>query len=165
MPSQGLPVVTFEQGLALHVNGERARVVHDPSSHTDGDSAVFFEGSKVVHMGDLFFAARFPFVDLDSGGSVRGLARSIDSILAEITSEWRIIPGHGPVSTVDDLRTYRAMLGECTELVEKALARGASAADMNSEKLFAKYESWGAGFIRTDAWIDTLVREIATERR
>jgi len=72
-PKQALPVITFDQALSVHWNGEEIKVVHFPHGHTDGDSVVFFTGSHVVHMGDDFFAGQFPFVDLGTGGSVQGL--------------------------------------------------------------------------------------------
>src|SRR3982751_4716420 len=72
-PSFALPIVTYTQSITLHMNGEEIRAVHYPNGHTDGDTVVFFVNSNVVHLGDDFFAGRFPFVDLDSGGSVQGL--------------------------------------------------------------------------------------------
>src|ERR1041385_3381718 len=72
-PKEALPVITFDQALSVHFNGEEIRAIHFPHGHTDGDSVIFFSASNVVHLGDDFFAGRFPFVDLESGGSVEGL--------------------------------------------------------------------------------------------
>jgi len=76
-PAKALPVVTFDESLSVHFNGEEIKAVHYPHGHTDGDAIIFFTGSNVVHMGDDFFAGFFPFVDLDSGGSVQGLAENV----------------------------------------------------------------------------------------
>ena len=75
-PQRALPVVTFDDSLSIHFNGEEIRVIHFPNSHTDGDSVVLFIGSNVVHMGDLFFSGRFPYVDLDRDGDVEGLIKA-----------------------------------------------------------------------------------------
>src|SRR6478672_5770134 len=83
-PKEALPVITFDQALSVHFNGEEIRVIHFPHGHTDGDSVIFFTNSNVVHMGDDFFAGRFPFVDLDSGGDVEGLLKNIGDIIPKI---------------------------------------------------------------------------------
>ncbi|HEX7956823.1 MAG TPA: MBL fold metallo-hydrolase, partial [Pyrinomonadaceae bacterium] len=114
LPKEGLPVVTYETVLSVHFNGEEVRVVHFPAGHTDGDSVVYFTGSNVIHMGDDFFSGRFPFIDLDNGGSVEGLARNVAEIIAKAPAGVKIIPGHGPLSTLADLRAYHAMLVETT---------------------------------------------------
>src|SRR5678815_4295985 len=71
-PPEALPVITFADAVSVHFNGEEIKAIHFPHGHTDGDSVIFFTKSNVVHLGDDFFAGRFPFVDLDSGGSVQG---------------------------------------------------------------------------------------------
>ena len=83
-PKEALPVVTFNQNLTVHFNGEEIRAIHYPHGHTDGDSVIFFTSSNVVHLGDDFFAGRFPFVDLDSGGNVEGLTKNIGEIIEKI---------------------------------------------------------------------------------
>ena len=160
MLEHGLPVITYEDGLRLRINGETLRVVHYPSCHTDGDSIVFFEEANVVHMGDTFFSGRFPFIDLDSGGSVSGLIAAVTSILAEIDDETQIIPGHGPLSSKQDLADYLEMLRTLHARVAAVLAEGATVQDMLLDDLFADYADWGTGFINTEAWAQTLAREI-----
>jgi len=159
-PAHALPVVTYPQSLSLHLNGEEVRLVHYPGAHTDGDSVVFFTGSNVVHMGDLFFAGRFPFIDLDSGGSVRGLERSVTEILEVLADDVKIIPGHGPLSTKEDLRKYREMLRESIARVEKALATGKSAEEMKQEQVLAGYEEWAWGFVGVERFLETLARDL-----
>jgi glyoxylase-like metal-dependent hydrolase (beta-lactamase superfamily II) len=161
MPAVGLPVVTYPQQVSVHFNGEEIRVEHFPSSHTDGDSVVFFTGSDVVHMGDLFFLARFPYVDIDAGGSVRGLIESVNAVLARVSDETKIIPGHGALANKGDLAEYRDMLVDTLARVEAALAEGASADDLKRDAILADYAEWGTGFINSDRFIDTLVRELS----
>lgn len=159
MEPAGLPVVTFADGLSVHFNGEEIRMRHFPAAHTDGDSAVYFAGSKVAHLGDLFFNGRFPFVDLDSGGSVAGLTRAVESVLADLPEGSKIIPGHGPLATRADLERYRDMLVEAQQLVKEALAAGDDVPAMLSNGLLKAYDSWSWSFIDTKKFLETLVRE------
>jgi len=160
-PREALPVITYESGVSFHFNGEEVRVVHFPTGHTDGDSVIFFTGSNVIHLGDDFFAGRFPFVDIDSGGSVEGLIRNIGEIIAQAPAGVKLIPGHGPVSTVDDLRAYHAMLRETTDLIRKRMKAGRTLEQLKAEGLPAQWKQWGTGFINTDRWIETVHREFS----
>ena len=157
-PKEALPVITFGQSLSVHFNGEEIKVLHYPHGHTDGDSVIFFTGSNVVHMGDDFFAGRFPFVDLESGGSVEGLVRNIGEIIAKLPAGVKIIPGHGPISSADDLKLYHRMLVETSEIVHKKMAAGKTLDQIKSEGLPEEWKAWGSGFIKTDAWIETIYR-------
>src|ERR1044072_1204729 len=103
-PKEALPVITFDQTLTVHFNGEDIRAIHYPRGHTDGDSVIFFSASNVVHLGDDFFAGRFPFVDLESGGSVEGLVKNIGELINKIPADAKLSPGHGAISTLDDLK-------------------------------------------------------------
>lgn len=158
-PIAALPVVTFEDRLTLYVNGEEIEVRHVANAHTDGDSIVWFRGSNVLHLGDTFFHKRFPFIDLDSGGSVRGLTRVIGELLAQLPKDIKIIPGHGPLATLDDLAGYHAMLIDCQKLVADALAAGKDAKAMKEAKLLSKYDAYSWNFISAERFIDVLARD------
>ncbi|HEX8353773.1 MAG TPA: MBL fold metallo-hydrolase [Pyrinomonadaceae bacterium] len=160
LPKEGLPVVTYDTTLSVHFNGEEVRVIHFPAGHTDGDSVVYFTGSNVIHMGDDFFAGAFPFIDLDNGGSVEGLARNVAEIIARAPAGVKIIPGHGPLSTVEDLRAYHSMLVETTEVVRTRLRAGRTLEQAKAEGLPDKWKSWGAGFINTQDWIGLVYRSL-----
>jgi glyoxylase-like metal-dependent hydrolase (beta-lactamase superfamily II) len=155
-PKEALPVITFGQSLSVHFNGEEIKVIHFPQGHTDGDSVIFFTGSNVVHMGDDFFAGRFPFVDLSSGGTVEGLAKNIGEILGKLPADAKLIPGHGPISTTDDLKLYHRMLVTSIDVVRKKIAAGKTLAEIKAEGLPEEWKSWGTGFIKTDSWIETI---------
>ena len=135
LPKEGLPVVTYDTTVSIHFNGEEVRVVHFPAGHTDGDSVVYFTGSNVIHMGDDFFAARFPFVDIDNGGSVEGLTRNVAEIISKAPADVKIIPGHGPLSTLADLRAYHSMLSETTDIVRGRLRAGRTLEQAKAEGL------------------------------
>jgi len=155
-PKEGLPVITFNQSVSIHFNGEEIRAIHFPAGHTDGDSVIFFTASNVIHMGDHFFAGRFPFVDLEHGGSVEGLTQNIEAVIARAPADVKIIPGHGPLSTLDDLKLYRRMLSETTALVRKGMAEGKTLAQLKTAGLPDEWKQWGTGFINTGVWIETI---------
>jgi cyclase len=161
-PETALPLITFNASMTFYFNGEEVRVIHYPHGHTDGDSVIFFMGSNVVHMGDDFWAgSRFPFVDLESGGSVEGLTKNIADIIQKLPAGAKIIPGHGPLSTVDDLKLFHRMLVETTAIVRKGMAAGKSLEQLKKEGLPEEWKPWGAGYIKTDKWIETIYRSFS----
>ena len=153
-----LPIVTYTESMTIHLNGEEIRLVHYPNGHTDGDTVVFFEKANVVHLGDDFFVGRFPFVDLDSGGSVQGLINNVASLITKIPADAKLIPGHGPLSTHADLKAYHAMLLESSKIVTDAMKAGKSLEEIQKTGLPEKFKEAGSGFIKTDAWIATIHR-------
>ena len=158
---KALPVVTFEQGLSLWWNGEEIRAIHPGIGHTDGDSVIWFMRSNVVHMGDDYFAGMFPFVDLGSGGSVTKLIESLDVILGQIPADAKVIPGHGPVTGVAELRSYRGMLDGVVAAVRKGLASGKTVEQMQKEKVLAPWEDWGKGFVNADTFLAVVAEDLA----
>ena len=160
----GLPMITYNEGLSIYFNGEEVRAVHFPSGHTDGDTVLFFTASNVVHLGDDFFAGKFPFVDLDSGGSVEGLAKNIGELIKTIPSDAKLIPGHGPVSTVSDLKTYHQMLLEATAIVREKM-KTKSLDEIKKEGLPEKYKSWSWDFIKTESWIETIYKSYSPAKK
>ena len=163
-PKEALPVVTFNQNLTVHFNGEEIRAIHYPHGHTDGDSVIFFTSSNVVHLGDNFFAGRFPFVDLDSGGNVEGLTKNIGEIIEKIPAGAKLIPGHGPLSTIDDLKTYHSMLIKTTDIVRQKVAAGKTLEQIKSEGLPDEWKSWGTGFIKTDLWLELVHKSLTAKK-
>jgi glyoxylase-like metal-dependent hydrolase (beta-lactamase superfamily II) len=159
-PPQALPVITFGQSLSVHFNGEEIKVIHFPHGHTDGDSVIFFTGSNVVHMGDDFFAGRFPFVDLGSGGSVQGLIGDVESALGQIPDDAKIIPGHGPLSTKADLKAFLTMLKETSAVVQKGIAAGKDLKAIQAAGLPEQWKPWGSGFIDTDRWLQIIYEDL-----
>jgi len=162
-PKEALPVITFDQTLTVHFNGEDIRAIHYPKGHTDGDSVIFFSASNVVHLGDDFFAGRFPFVDLESGGSVEGLVKNIGEIITKIPADAKLIPGHGPISTLDDLKSYHRMLQQTTEIVRGKISAGKTLDQIKSEGLPAEWAPWGTGFIKTDRWVETIYKSLTAK--
>ena len=160
-PKEALPVITFDQSVSIHFNGEEIRVIHFPRGHTDGDAVIFFTGSNVVHMGDDFFNGMFPFIDLDSGGDVDGYVKNVGEVIAKLPADVKIIPGHGPLASVDDLKGFHRMLRETTDVVRRKMAAGKTLDQIKAEGLPDEWKSWGNGFIKTDRWIATIHRSFA----
>lgn len=163
-PKEALPVITFDQSLSVFFNGEEIRAIHFPRGHTDGDSVIFFKGSNVVHMGDNFFAGKFPFVDIDNGGDIENLAKNIADILGRLPAGVKIIPGHGPLSTADDLKLFHRMLVETTDIVRKHMSAGKTLEQIKSEGLPETWKSWGTGFIKTPQWLELVYQGLSKHR-
>lgn len=162
-----LPVVTFHEGLSLWWNGEEIKAIHVPPGHTDGDTVIWFTKSNVVHMGDDYFnTGGYPFCDLKSGGSVVGSIHAIDIILGQIPKDAKIIPGHGDVATVDDLRKYRSSLEEMVNAVKAGLKKKKTLEQLQKENVLAAWDSagWGKKFVSTNDFIATIVEDLKAKK-
>jgi cyclase len=161
---RGLPMLTFQQGVSLWLNGEPVRAIHVRPGHTDGDTVVLFTKSNVVHMGDDFVTYGFPVFDVGNGGSIRGMVGAIDELLPQIPADAKIIPGHGPVSTVADLKKFRDRLDEIVALVSGGLKSGKTVEQMQKEKLLAPYQDWNGGPFKADQYIEMVSRELKEKK-
>lgn len=155
-----LPVITFNDRATVHVNGEDIRAIHMPHGHTDGDAVIEFTQSNVIHMGDDFFNGFFPFVDLENGGSVRGMLANVESVLAHAREDARIIPGHGPLGDKASLRAFADVLRGSISAVNNAIKAGKTLDQMKQEKVLAAYESWGKGFINLDRFTEFVYTDL-----
>jgi cyclase len=160
-PSIALPVVTYDKGLKLHLNGEEVRVIALSPAHTDGDSLVVWTKSNVIHMGDTFFnKVTYPFVDLNSGGNVRGMIKAADTALALANDTTKIIPGHGPVATKADLLAYRDMVAAITAKVSAAMKKGRSLEKIKAMQPAAGYPVESKGFITPDVFVEAVYKSL-----
>jgi glyoxylase-like metal-dependent hydrolase (beta-lactamase superfamily II) len=159
-PKDALPVVTFGDGVTLHLNGDTLHVVHVANAHTDGDSLVHWQRANVLHMGDTFFHRQsFPFIDLSSGGSIDGLIRAVDTALAMTNSGSRIIPGHGPVASRQELAAYRVMLVDVRAKVQAGIRARRSLAQIQATKPAARY-GMPSGFITPDRFVEAVYNSL-----
>ncbi len=153
-PGSALPIVTFAQDMSIWRNGDHLHIFYAPHAHTDGDAIIHFEKANVVHMGDTFFNGLYPFIDLDSGGNVRGIIAAADRVLALANDATRIIPGHGPVGSKADLIAYRAYLVDVMAKVQTAITAGKTLAQVQATKPSAAYDAkYGGAFIKPDAFV------------
>lgn len=159
-----LPVLTFNDSVTIHLNGEDIGVVHYASGHTDGDSIIFFPKSNVVHMGDDFVTYGFPFIDLGSGGSVKGMIDATEYVIAKLPADVKVIPGHGPISNLDDMRNFVKMLKDTRDVVAKAIKDGKTLEKMKEEKILEPWKKWSGDFISSDAFIETLYNDLSGKK-
>ena len=155
-PKAALPIMTYGQGITLHLNGDTIEVMFTGGGHTDGDSVVHWREDNVVHMGDLYFnIPGYPFVDGDSGGSVVNMMNSLDAVIRMIDDDTKVIPGHGPMSNKAELVAYRAMIGAAVEAVRTMRAQGMNEEAIVAAKPLAQFDR-GEGFIGPDAFVKAI---------
>jgi glyoxylase-like metal-dependent hydrolase (beta-lactamase superfamily II) len=152
-PKAALPVVTFADGVTLHLNGDTLHVIHVANAHTDGDSLVHWQKANVLHMGDTFFHKdSFPFIDLSSGGSIDGVIAAAAKGLGLANAQTRIIPGHGPVASRAELAAYHAMLVDIRARVAAGIKAKRTLAQIQATRPAARYGMPG-GFIKPDQFV------------
>jgi cyclase len=149
LPPRSLPTITFSDSLVMHFNNEEIRLIHLPNGHTDNDVVVYFTGSKVIHTGDMFFYGMFPGVYREGGGDIRHLVVNLEKIVKAIPADAKVIPGHGDLATVEDLKNYITMLKETIAIVENGIKGGKTADQMIEQKALAKYDALGSGGAQT----------------
>ncbi|KKO44427.1 Zn-dependent hydrolase [Arsukibacterium ikkense] len=157
-PRSGLPTETFSKQLSLHVGGRKIRLEYLPPSHTDGDVIVWFEDSNVLHMGDMLFEGRFPFIDLNNGGSVRGYIANIAYVIDLIDDDTKVIPGHGELTDKAGLQRFYQMMLQTLAQVEQQQAKGLNAEQIVAAGLGEQWQSWHWNFITEQRWINTLLQ-------
>jgi cyclase len=155
-----LPVITHEKGFSLFFNGEEVRLLGFGPGHTDGDTAIYFTKSNVLQLGDQFVNGRFPYVDVVNGGDVKGLVRNLDSLLAWLPDDAKVIPGHGKVATPADLRLFRDTIAETVDFVEKGIAAGKTSDEIKASAPLEKYRSWSAGAQNAPRWFDAVYNSL-----
>ena len=156
-----LPIITFADSVTLHVNGEDVEVRHVAPAHTDGDSIIHFKKSNVLHMGDNFFNGMYPFMDVDSGGSIDGAVAAADAGLSMADGATKVIPGHGPMGSKADLQKYREMLGGIRDRVKALVAQGKTLDQIVAAKPTAQWDAaWGGGFMKPDLFVGVVHRSL-----
>jgi glyoxylase-like metal-dependent hydrolase (beta-lactamase superfamily II) len=159
-PRGALPVVTFGDGATLHLNGDTMRIIHVEHAHTDGDSLVRWQKANVLHMGDTFFhKVTFPFIDLDSGGSIDGMIAAVEKGLGMADERTRIIPGHGPVASRAELAAYRDMLVDIRGKVAAGISAKRTIEQIKAEKIVGRY-GMTDGFMKPDAFVESVYRSL-----
>ena len=159
-----LPIITFDHDVTVHLNGEDIRALYFPAGHTDGDAVIFFPKSNVVHMGDDFVTYGFPFIDIDSGGSIDGMIDGVEKVIGQVPADVKIIPGHGPISSVADVRAYLEMLKGTREVVAKAIEGGQTLDQMKQAKLLDPWKKYSGDMIKSDTFIETIYNSLTGQK-
>jgi glyoxylase-like metal-dependent hydrolase (beta-lactamase superfamily II) len=144
-PAIALPVITFTDAMTFHWNGDDIHVVHTQHAHTDGDALIHFRKANAIHMGDTYFHSRYPFIDVQAGGGIDGIIAAAEWVLRVADSDTKIMPGHGPLSSPDELREYRDMLMTIRDRVRGMINDGLSIDEVVASKPTQDLdERWGA---------------------
>ncbi len=161
-PKAALPVLTFSDEMSFHFNGQPARAIHVPKAHTDGDAIIHFSQANVIHAGDAFFNGLFPYIDLDSGGSVDGFINAQIKMISLSDDDTTIIPGHGLLSDKKGLQAAVDMLIDAKSLIAKHVKDGLSLEDVLKANPLQKYhDDWNWGFITTERMTTQLYTDLS----
>jgi cyclase len=163
---EGLPVVTFADGLSFHLDDEDVLVTHAPNAHTDSDAFVFFQKANVLHTGDLFMSLGYPFVDAGNGGSLDGVIAGQEKALALCNDATRVIPGHGKLATKADLQAYHDMLVVVRKRIGDLVRRGRTLEQVQAATPTKEYdERWGQGFVKPDVFVQRAYIDLGRARK
>lgn len=162
-PEAAWPLVTYSEEMRVHLNGQTIHIIHLPDAHTDGDSAVYFEEANVLHTGDVMFSGRFPFVDVWSGGTFAGYIKALSTLYDMTNDETRIIPGHGPESTREDIKKLRDMMVAAVAAVEEEMSGGASLEAVQAANPLAPWaDEWDWGFINSERFTALIYTDLSS---
>jgi glyoxylase-like metal-dependent hydrolase (beta-lactamase superfamily II) len=161
-PEGALPVITFNDSVTFHWNDEQLHVIHVKPAHTDGDAIIHFRRANVIHMGDVYFNGMYPFIDVSAGGRLAGMIKAADSALELADNRTKIIPGHGELSGVAELRAYRTMLRTVHDRVQELIADGKSRDEVVAARPTRDLDAdWGRGFMKPDQWVGIVYDSMA----
>ena len=145
-PPVALPVTTFDADLTIHANGEEVHLSHFPDAHTDGDVFVHYKKANVLQTGDLFSNGFYPNIDSSSGGWIGGMIAAADRILTIVDARTKIVPGHGPLATRNDLKAARDMLQAAMNAIAPLVAAGKTVDEVVAARPLAKLDAkWANG--------------------
>jgi glyoxylase-like metal-dependent hydrolase (beta-lactamase superfamily II) len=161
-PETALPVLTYDDAMRFHFNGERIDLLHFGPAHTTGDTAVVFRGHRVVHMGDVYNNAGYPFIDADNGGSLSGVIEFCSRVLAEIDSTYTVVPGHGPIADAQALADYVAMLTTIRDRIRALIASGATLEQVEASRPTSEWDERKGG---PESFLNRAYLSLSRERR
>jgi cyclase len=164
-PPAAVPNVTFSGEITVYAGGQPIRLVHYPHAHTNGDTVVFFDSLKVVHMGDMFFNGMFPFMDVDHGGDIDSWVHDLDAILAKLPADAKVIPGHGPLAGVSELKAFRQMLSDSADLVRGQMKEGKTLDQIKAAGVPDSLSPWAKGFMTPAQWVELVYRSLVKAKQ
>ena len=123
-PAAARPEITFADSLSVHFNGDLIDAIHIPNAHSDADVVYRFRKAKVIHTGDLFFSGGYPYIDIGNGGSIDGMIAAAGRILKLIEDNYKVIPGHGPMSDRKRIQEFQSMLSTVRARIAKLIKEG-----------------------------------------
>lgn len=161
---QALPELTYSEHATLHFNGHDIHLMHVSDAHTDGDTVVHFRNLNVIHTGDVMFNGMYPFIDLDSGGTVSGYIDALKLIANLADEQTQIIPGHGPLAGKEDVQTTIKMLQDTRAAVAPHVAAGKTLEEvLEAQPLAAFDEAYSWAFINGPRFTATLYNDLKAQ--
>ncbi len=152
-PSQALPNVSYSSSMTLHQGSQQLTLVNYGPAHTDGDTVIYIAPANVAVVGDIFSNHVYPIIDLASGGSIDGIIRALDQVLAQIDDQTKIVPGHGPVATRADLQNYRDMLVQVRQRIQALIAAGKTMDEALAARPTQDFDgAWGGGYVTANVF-------------
>jgi cyclase len=109
-PAAALPILTYSEAITIFLNGEEVYAFPAPPAHTDGDSFILFRDADVIHSGDVFRTTAFPVIDTNNGGTLDGTLQALGLLIGSCGPDTKIVPGHGSVSSREDVIGFRDMI-------------------------------------------------------
>jgi cyclase len=168
-PPAALPVITFDEQLTLHMNGEEIRAIHFARGHTDSDCVVFFMNAKVAQTGTDFVNVDppgFPAIDMDNDGTggPQGEIAALSYIMEKMPDDVKVIPGHGGLGSKREVGRYLDVLKGTSAAVQAGIDQGKSLEQLKQENVLAKWEYLNTRVMKTDAYLERLYRDLSQER-
>jgi glyoxylase-like metal-dependent hydrolase (beta-lactamase superfamily II) len=159
-PEAALPVLTFTDSLTLHFNGEEIQVIHIEKAHSDADILIYFKKANVMHTGDLYFTVLYPYIDVSHGGSIDGMIAAAERIIGMVDENTKIIPGHGPLSDLEELKTYRDMLVTIRDRIKKQIEEGKTLEEVLASKPTADFDKKPSQAIPPEMFVQIVYNDL-----
>jgi glyoxylase-like metal-dependent hydrolase (beta-lactamase superfamily II) len=159
----GFPVVTYGMGppVKIHMNGEVVDFIPIRAAHTGGDTNIKFETANVLFIGDFYRNYGYPFIDINNGGSLKGMLEGLDVTMKSADASTTIVPGHGTLIKRDAIVPYRDMILAVADTVQQMIAQGKSLQEVLAAKVTAPFDAKVAG--GTDSSADRFVGAVYQE--
>jgi len=164
-PKEALPVITIANALTLHFSGDEVRMIHVPNAHSDGDILIQFVKANAFHTGDLFFSNGFPFINVSSGGTVKGMIEAADVILRMSDERTKIIPGHGPLSNREGVRAFKDLLTVGRDRIAAFVKKGMSLDEVLAAKPVEGLYKGGDSWLSADMFVKIVFLDLTGEFR
>lgn len=151
-PFNALPSITFSDSLTLHEEMEAIKIYHVLNAHTDTDSFIQFQNENVFHTGDVFVRYGYPFIDTNNGGNILGIIKAVNDLVARTNDSSKIIPGHGPISSRNDLINYRNNLQLIVDRIKDGMAKNLTVEQIEQKNPVKDIKWWNGMFVTSSVY-------------
>jgi glyoxylase-like metal-dependent hydrolase (beta-lactamase superfamily II) len=159
-PPASLPAITFTDSITLHFNGEEIHAFHIAAAHSDSDLAFHFRQANVLHTGDLFFCAGYPFIDYNHGGGIDGMITAAGKLVGMIDEETKVIPGHGPLSNRKGILEYQKMLMTIRDRIAQQIKEGKSLEEITASKPTSDFDEGRTEAMSPDEFVKIVYNDL-----